>query len=61
VTFGTASSFEFLPDGTARQESGATVPWPAVPATGSTVTLTHLTKTRSISVNRLGKITLVQQ
>ena len=61
VSFGTASSFEFLPDGTARQQSGSTVPWPAVPTTGSTVTLTHLTKTRTISVNRLGKITLVQQ
>jgi prepilin-type N-terminal cleavage/methylation domain-containing protein len=61
VAFGAAPSFEFLPDGTARQQSGSTVPWPAVPTTGATVTLAYLSRTRTVSVNRLGKITLVQQ
>ena len=59
VSFGTASSLEFRPDGTVRQQSGTTVPWPVVSGT-TQLTLVKGTAIETITVNALGKITLVQ-
>lgn len=59
VSFGSANSLEFGPDGTVRRQDGATVPWPRV--TGTTqLTLVKGTAVETITVNGLGKISLVQ-
>jgi Tfp pilus assembly protein FimT len=60
VSFGTAVDLEFWPDGSVHQRSGTTQPWPAVATTGTAVTLTKGTTVKQITVNGLGKITLVQ-
>jgi prepilin-type N-terminal cleavage/methylation domain-containing protein len=53
---------EFWPDGTAHVASGATLPWPVIPDTGTSLTVYDImhqsTIVTSISVNGLGKITL---
>jgi type II secretory pathway pseudopilin PulG len=60
VAFGAATDLEFWPDGSAHQRSGTTNPWPVVVPTGTAVTLTKGTAVKRITVNGLGKITLVQ-
>ena len=59
VSFGVAPALEFWPDGTVHYQSGTTLPWPQVPTAGTAVTLTKSTKVKSITVNGVGKITLV--
>jgi Tfp pilus assembly protein FimT len=59
VAFGSASNLEFGPDGTVKYLSGGAyidVPDPS----GVTLTLTKGTDIKTITVNRLGKIQLVQ-
>jgi type II secretory pathway pseudopilin PulG len=61
VSFGAASTVEFWPDGSVHQDlAGGVTPWPVVPGTGTAITLTKGTKISTITVNGLGKITLVQ-
>lgn len=61
VTFGTAATLEFWPDGSVHKAgSGSELPWPVVATTGTSITVTQtrnsVTTTRSITVNGLGKI-----
>lgn len=58
VTFAATQTIEFWPDGTARQESGTTLPWPLIPTTGISITLARGSDTSTITVNGLGKIAL---
>lgn len=58
VTFGAVRTVEFWSDGTAHWDAGTGVPWPQIPVTGTTLTLTKSSKTASITVNGLGKVTL---
>ena len=60
VTFGAAADLEFWPDGSAHQRSGTTNPWPVIAPAGTAVTVTKGTSVKRITVNGLGKITLVQ-
>ena len=61
VTFGAAPTLEFWPDGSVHQQSGATLPWPVVPANvGTAVTLVKNTTIARITVNGLGKIQIAQ-
>lgn len=60
IAFGAAVDLEFWPDGSAHQRSGTTNPWPVVVPTGTAVTVTKGTQVKRITVNGLGKITLVQ-
>ncbi len=59
TTFQTAATIEFWPDGTAHMASGITNPWPQIATTGTTITLLRKGKTKSITVNGIGKVTLV--
>lgn len=63
IGFGTdVQTIEFWPDGTAHVASGATLPWPAIPDTGVSLTVFDImhqsTIVTSIEVNGLGKITV---
>ena len=60
ITFGTAATLEFWPDGTVHQESGSTLPWPVVGTAGTSITLVKGSVTKRIDVNGVGKITLVR-
>jgi hypothetical protein len=61
VAFGAVSSLEFWPDGSVHRQAGAEQPWSVVPApAGTAITLVKGTEIRRITVNGLGKITLVQ-
>jgi Tfp pilus assembly protein FimT len=60
VTFGTAATLEFWPDGTVHQQSGSTLPWPVVGTAGTSITLVKGSVTKRIDVNGVGKITLVR-
>jgi type IV fimbrial biogenesis protein FimT len=60
VAFGAASTLEFWPDGSVHKDNGSGTPWPVVPTVGTAITLTKGGKVKSITVNGLGKITLVQ-
>jgi prepilin-type N-terminal cleavage/methylation domain-containing protein len=59
VTFTTATTIEFWPDGSAHTNTGAINPWPPIAAAGTNIILTRSGKTRSILVNGIGKIQLV--
>jgi prepilin-type N-terminal cleavage/methylation domain-containing protein len=59
VTFTTATTIEFWPDGTAHTNTGGTNPWPPIASPGTYIILTRGTKTKSILVNGIGKIQLV--
>jgi prepilin-type N-terminal cleavage/methylation domain-containing protein len=59
VTFTTATTIEFWPDGTAHTNTGGVNPWPPVAAPGTNVVLTRYGKTRSILVNGIGKVQLL--
>jgi Tfp pilus assembly protein FimT len=53
VSFGTTATLEFWPDGTVHMSDGTgALPWPSVPTAGTSV--------KNITVNGLGKITLVE-
>jgi prepilin-type N-terminal cleavage/methylation domain-containing protein len=58
VTFATAQTIEFWPDGTAHAASGAGTPWPLIPVAGITVSLARSGVTSAITINGLGKIHL---
>lgn len=60
VSFGGSSTLEFWPDGSVHKDNGSGNPWPVVPTAGTAVTLTKGTLVKTITVNGLGKITLVQ-
>jgi Tfp pilus assembly protein FimT len=61
VTFSSTATLEFWPDGTVHESDGtATLPWPVVPTTGTELTLTKSSDIKHITVNGLGKITLVE-
>jgi type II secretory pathway pseudopilin PulG len=60
VAFGTAPTLEFWPDGSVHKDDGSGTPWPVVASTGTAITLTKGSQVKSITVNGLGKITLVQ-
>jgi len=57
VTFGTAKTLEFWPNGTVHMQVGTEVPWQVVSTTQ--ITLVKGTDIKTITVNGLGKITLV--
>ena len=59
ITFGTATTLEFWPDGSVHQQNGATLPWPVVGVGGTSITVVKSTVTKRIDVNGVGKITLV--
>jgi Tfp pilus assembly protein FimT len=59
ITFGTANTLEFWPDGSVHQQNGATLPWPVVGVAGTSVTVVKSTETKRIDINGVGKITLV--
>ena len=60
ITFGSATTLEFWPDGTVHQQQGTTLPWPVVGTAGTSITLVKDGVTKRIDVNGVGKITLVQ-
>jgi Tfp pilus assembly protein FimT len=60
ITFSAANTLEFRPDGTVHQQNGATLPWPVVPAAGTSITLAKGAVTKRIDVNGVGKITLIR-
>jgi len=59
TTFQTSGTIEFWPDGTAHMASGVTNPWPIIPTTGASIVLLRNGKTKTITVNGIGKVTLV--
>jgi hypothetical protein len=60
VSFGSAATIEFWPDGSAHQDLNGTNPWASVPVTGTAITLTRNGEVRTITVNSLGKIQIEQ-
>jgi len=58
ATFTAFPTLEFWPDGSVHMDIGVGNPWPPLTAAGATITLSRKGKTRSISVNALGKINL---
>lgn len=58
ATFTAAPTLEFWPDGTVHADAGTGNPWPVLTAAGATVTVTRKGKSRSITVNALGKVKL---
>lgn len=58
IAFGDVKTIEFRPNGTAHAEQGGGAPWPTIATTGLTLTLTHESRTASIQVNGLGRITI---
>jgi prepilin-type N-terminal cleavage/methylation domain-containing protein len=58
VSFTSSTTIEFWADGTAHADSGAGTPWPAIVPQGVSVTLAYGDKTRSITVNGVGKVSL---
>jgi type II secretory pathway pseudopilin PulG len=61
VTFGTTKTLEFWPDGSAHMSDGTgTSPWPVIPPAGTDISLTKASAVKHITVNGLGKITLVE-
>jgi type II secretory pathway pseudopilin PulG len=59
VAFGAQSTLEFWPDGSVHKDTGSGTPWPVLATTGTAITLTKGSTVKSITVNGLGKITLV--
>ncbi|HEU5259447.1 MAG TPA: prepilin-type N-terminal cleavage/methylation domain-containing protein [Vicinamibacterales bacterium] len=60
VTFGTAPTLEFWPNGTVHKQVAGENPWSVVDVGGTAVTVVKGTTVKSITVNGLGKIQLVQ-
>lgn len=61
VVFGQVQTIEFWPDGTAHYDTGAGSPWPMIPVSGISLTLTRREETSTITVNGLGKVELRTQ
>ncbi len=59
TTFQTANTIEFWPDGSAHMASGTTNPWPVISTAGTSIVLLRKSKTKTITVNGIGKVTLV--
>ena len=59
TTFQTAATIEFWPDGSAHMASGTTNPWPVIATTGTSIVLLRKGETKTITVNGIGKVTLV--
>lgn len=57
VAFGAAATLEFWPDGSVHKEEGTMLPWPVVSTTE--ISLVKGTDVRKITINGLGKVTLV--
>jgi prepilin-type N-terminal cleavage/methylation domain-containing protein len=60
VTFGTAPTLEFWPNGTVHKQAAGENPWSVVDVAGSAVTVVKGTSVKTVTVNGLGKIQLVQ-
>jgi type II secretory pathway pseudopilin PulG len=60
VTFGTAATLEFWPNGTVHKQVAAENPWTTVDVAGTAITVVKGTSVKSVTVNGLGKIQLVQ-
>ena len=60
VSFQQSTTIEFWPDGSAHTNSGATNPWPAIASPAYNVILARNSKTRTILVNGVGKVQLLQ-
>jgi prepilin-type N-terminal cleavage/methylation domain-containing protein len=61
ITFGGSSGFEFRPDGTARSDAfGGDIEWKDIEVGGVTATLTKNAKTRSITVNGMGRVFIIR-
>jgi type II secretory pathway pseudopilin PulG len=60
VTFQQATTIEFWPDGTAHAAVGGANPWPAIVSPGTNIVLARNGKTKTIVVNSVGKIQLLQ-
>jgi prepilin-type N-terminal cleavage/methylation domain-containing protein len=58
VAFGATKTLEFWPDGSVHADEGTGNPWPALPTTGTAITLTKGTTVKTITVNGVGKIQL---
>jgi Tfp pilus assembly protein FimT len=56
VSFSSAMTLEFWPDGSVHASNGATNPWPNIGGAGKTITLARKGVTKNIVVNGLGKI-----
>lgn len=59
VSFQTATTIEFWPDGTAHTNTGGTNPWPVIGTAGTNIILLRKTKTKTILVNGIGKVQLL--
>jgi type II secretory pathway pseudopilin PulG len=60
VTFGAAPTLEFWPNGTVHKQVAAENPWTPVGVAGTAVTVVKGTTVKTVTVNGLGKIQLVQ-
>jgi prepilin-type N-terminal cleavage/methylation domain-containing protein len=60
VTFGTAPTLEFWPNGTVHKQAAGENPWSVVGVAGTAVTVVKGTSVKTVTVNGLGKIQLVQ-
>jgi type II secretory pathway pseudopilin PulG len=59
TTFTTAATIEFWPDGSAHMANGTINPWPVIASTGTSIVLTRKGKTKTITVNGIGKVQLL--
>ena len=60
VSFGGTATLEFWPDGTIHKQVAGELPWKQVDLNGTSITVTRGTTVKTISVNGLGKIQLIQ-
>jgi hypothetical protein len=60
VTFGAAPTLEFWPNGTVHKQAAGENPWATVDVNGTAVTVIKGTSVKTVTVNGLGKIQLVQ-
>jgi Tfp pilus assembly protein FimT len=60
VAFQQSTTIEFWPDGTAHVNTGGANPWPAIVSPGTNIILARNGKTKTIVVNSVGKIQLLQ-
>ena len=62
MTFGGTATLEFWPDGTVHKQLGAENPWTQLPIAEPLQTITMIKggTTKTIKVNGLGKIELIQ-
>jgi type II secretory pathway pseudopilin PulG len=59
VTFGSAPTLEFWPDGSVHKQAAAENPWASLTVSGTAVTLIRDDNVKKVTVNGLGKISLV--